>query len=416
MSEHEEHGCHCGGDSCGGHQSFIEQPHKSTKINKIIGIVSGKGGVGKSMVTSLLANTMNKKGYKTAIMDADITGPSIPKAFGITERPINGEDGFFPVLSSEGIDIMSVNLLLDNETDPVIWRGPVIAGIIKQFWKDVIWSKQDIMFIDMPPGTGDVPLTVFQSIPIDGIIVVTSPQDLVSMIVEKAVNMAKMMNIPVLGLVENMSYVKCPDCNKEIKIFGESKIEEIAKKFNISIIDKLPIDPQMAQLCDKGEIEKVSENKLPSNIANIEKLLVGLKEDKMKVAVTYENGEVFQHFGHTENFKVYTIEKGKVISSEIISSNGTGHESLAGMLKELGINTLICGGIGGGAKMALAQEGLTVYPGTSGNTDDVIKSFLDGTIKYNPNIQCSHHSHEEGHSCHGGGHSCSDHHDHNCGH
>ena len=413
MAEHKEQGCNCSGDSYKENKSFIEQPHKSTKINKIIGIVSGKGGVGKSLVTSLLANAINKKGYKTAIMDADITGPSIPKIFGITQKPINGADGFFPVLSKDGIDIMSINLLLDNETDPVIWRGPVIAGIIKQFWKDVIWSKQDVMFIDMPPGTGDVPLTIFQSIPVDGIIIVTSPQDLVSMIVEKAFNMAKMMNISVLGIVENMSYIKCPNCNKEIKIFGESKIEEVAKKFNISVIDKLPIDTQIAQLCDNGEIEKISDNKLVNNVANIEKLLVCIKGDKMKVAVTYENGEVFQHFGHTENFKVYTIEKGKVVSSEIISSNGTGHESLAGMLKNLGINTLICGGIGGGAKEALAQEGLTVYPGTSGNADEVIKSFLDGTIKYNPNIQCSHHTHEEEHSCNGGGKSCSHHHEHN---
>ena len=208
--------------SCSHHdkQSLMEKPHEATKIKKIIGIVSGKGGVGKSLVTSLLAVSMNKKGYKTAIMDADITGPSIPKSFGIKERPINGETGFFPVLTKRGIDVMSINLLLDNETDPVIWRGPVIAGVIKQFWKDVIWNEQDVMFIDMPPGTGDVPLTVFQSIPVDGIIVVTSPQELVSMIVEKAVNMAKMMNVPVLGIVENMSYMKCPDCGKQIKVFG----------------------------------------------------------------------------------------------------------------------------------------------------------------------------------------------------
>ena len=411
----EEKGCSCSHEH--GNVSFKEKPHEATKIKRVIGIVSGKGGVGKSLVTSLLAVAMNKKGYKTAIMDADITGPSIPKSFGITERPVNGETGFFPVLTKKGIDIMSINLLLDNETDPVIWRGPVIAGVIKQFWKDVIWNEQDVMFIDMPPGTGDVPLTVFQSIPVDGIIVVTSPQELVSMIVEKAVNMAKMMNIPILGLVENMSYLKCPDCGKEISVFGESKIEEVAKKFNISVIDKLPIEPTVASLCDKGEIEKVDGISLDKNVANIEKLLsskqVAVKEGTMKVAITYENGEVFQHFGHTENFKVYTIENGKVLSSEIISSNGTGHESLAGMLKGLGIETLICGGIGGGAKVALAQEGVTVYPGTSGNADEVMKSFLNGTLNYNPDTMCSHHSHEhgdgEGHNCHGGGHSCHHH-------
>ena len=404
--------------SCSGKEhNFIEKPHEATKIKKIIGIVSGKGGVGKSLVTSLLAAAANKKGYKTAILDADITGPSIPKAFGVKERPVNGENGFFPVKTKNNINIMSVNLLLDNETDPVIWRGPVIAGVIKQFWKDVIWNEQDVMFIDMPPGTGDVPLTVFQSIPVDGIIVVTSPQELVSMIVEKAVNMAKMMNIPVLGLVENMSYVKCPDCGKEIQIFGKSNIEEIAKKFNIEIIDKLPVNPKIAQLCDAGEIENFQEELLINNVSNIEKMLKqsdnknSITDKKTKIAVTYENGEVFQHFGHTENFKVYTVENGKILSSEIISSNGTGHESLAGMLKSLGIETLICGGIGGGAKVALAQEGITLYPGANGKADDAINALLNGTLNYNPNVQCSHHSHDGGHehNCHGGGHSCHHH-------
>lgn len=388
--------------------SFIEKPHELTKIKKIVAVVSGKGGVGKSLVTSLLATATSKKGYKTAVLDADITGPSIPKAFGIKEKPFfNNDNGFFPVKSKGGVNIMSINLLLDNETDPVIWRGPVITGIIKQFWKEVIWSEADYMFIDMPPGTGDVPLTVFQTIPIDGIIVVTSPQELVSMIVEKAVNMAKMMNVPILGLVENMSYIKCPDCNKKINLFGESKIEKIAEKFNISVIDKLPVSPKTASLCDKGEIEITEQNYLANNVANIEKLLSSdlAKGGKiMKIAVTYENGEVFQHFGHTENFKVYTVEDGKILASEIISSNGTGHESLAGMLKNLGVETLICGGIGGGAKIALAQEGITVYPGTSGNVDDVIKSLLDGTINYNPDIQCSHHNHTHGE---GEGHNCS---------
>ena len=389
---------------------FMEKPHESTKIKKIIGIVSGKGGVGKSLVSSLLAVSANKKGYKVAIMDADITGPSIPKSFGIKEKPVNGENGFFPVKTETGINIISINLLLDNETDPVIWRGPVIAGVIKQFWKDVIWNEQDVMFIDMPPGTGDVPLTVFQSIPVDGIIVVTSPQELVSMIVEKAVNMAKMMNIPVLGIVENMSYVKCPDCNKEISLFGKSNIEEIAKRFNISVIDKLPVNPKIAQLCDEGKIETIEEQLLANNIINIENLLKlsdnknGIGGEKMKIAVTYENGEVFQHFGHTENFKVYNIENKKVVSSEIISSNGTGHESLAGMLKSLGIETLICGGIGGGAKVALAQEGMTVYPGANGKADDAINALLNGTLNYNPDVQCSHHDHE--HNCHGGRESC----------
>ena len=224
-------------------------------VKKVIGIVSGKGGVGKSLITSMIAITMNRKGYNTAILDADITGPSIPKAFGIKEKAKANEYGLYPVKTKTDIDIMSVNLLLENDTDPVVWRGPIIANTVKQFWTDVIWNDIDFMFIDMPPGTGDVPLTVFQSIAVDGIIVVTSPQELVSMIVTKAVKMAEMMNIPIIGLVENMSYFKCPDNNKEYKIFGESHIEEIADKHNLKVLAKLPIDPKIATACDKGMIE-----------------------------------------------------------------------------------------------------------------------------------------------------------------
>jgi Mrp family chromosome partitioning ATPase len=226
-----------------------------SNIKKVIGIVSGKGGVGKSLVTSLMAVTMNRRGFHSAILDADITGPSIPKAFGLKKKAVGNEMGLFPVKSNSGIDVMSINLLLNNETDPVVWRGPIIAGTVKQFWSDVIWNDVDYMFVDMPPGTGDVPLTVFQSLPVDGIIIVTSPQELVSMIVGKAVKMAEMMNIPILGLVENMSYFKCPDCNKEYPIFGESHIDEIAKQHNIKLTAKLPIDPKLADACDKGMIE-----------------------------------------------------------------------------------------------------------------------------------------------------------------
>lgn len=234
---------------------FSVQPHELSNIKKVIGVVSGKGGVGKSLVTSLLAVTMNRRGYHSAILDADITGPSIPRVFGIKEKAKSSEMGLFPVKSKTGVDIMSINLLLENDTDPVVWRGPIIAGTVKQFWSEVIWNEVDYMFVDMPPGTGDVPLTVFQSLPIAGVIIVTSPQELVSMIVGKAVKMAKMMNIPILGLVENMSYFKCPDCNKEYPIFGNSHLEEIAKKFNIDTYVKLPIDPKLAAACDKGMIE-----------------------------------------------------------------------------------------------------------------------------------------------------------------
>ena len=254
------HNCNTCGADCASRKSspndFLEKPHELSHIKKVIGVVSGKGGVGKSMVTSMLSVIMKRREYNTAILDADITGPSIPKAFGIKEKAMgDGMGGIFPVESKTGIAMMSVNLLLENETTPVVWRGPVIAGTVKQFWTDVIWNDVDFMFVDMPPGTGDVPLTVFQSIPLDGIIVVASPQELVSMIVEKAVNMANQMNIPILGLVENMSYAVCPDCGKQIKVFGESHIDETAEKFNIPVLAKLPIDPQLAKNCDQGVIE-----------------------------------------------------------------------------------------------------------------------------------------------------------------
>lgn len=236
-------------------ESLIEKPHELSKINKVIGVVSGKGGVGKSLVTCLSAVLMNRRGFKTAVLDADITGPSVPKAFGLTEKAQGNETAIYPVITKKGIKVMSVNLLLPDETAPVIWRGPIIAGTAKQFWTDVVWDDVDYMFVDMPPGTGDVPLTVFQSIPLDGIIVVTSPQELVSMIVGKAVKMAEMMNVPIIGLVENMSYAVCPDCGKQIKVFGESHIEETAAKFGLKVLAKLPIDPETAGLVDKGLLE-----------------------------------------------------------------------------------------------------------------------------------------------------------------
>lgn len=264
MSEGCTHDCSSCSKNCSSRKSdkneFRADLNSKSSVKKVIGIVSGKGGVGKSMVTSLLAATMNKKGYKTAILDADITGPSIPKAFGITEKAQGSDDGIIPVESKGGIKVMSVNLLLADDTDPVVWRGPVIAGTVKQFWTDVVWGDVDFMFIDMPPGTGDVPLTVFQSIELDGIIVVTSPQELVSMIVTKAVKMAELMNIPIYGLVENMSYFTCPDNGKDYKIFGDSHIDEIANEHALPVIAKLPINPDLASACDKGEVESINGN------------------------------------------------------------------------------------------------------------------------------------------------------------
>ena len=251
------HDCSSCGENCASRQpeSLLEKPNANSSFKKVIGVVSGKGGVGKSMVTSMLAVLAQRAGMTTAIMDADITGPSIPKAFGLHTQAEAGDDGIYPVLTKTGIRVMSVNLLLPNESDPVVWRGPVIGGVVKQFWTDVVWGKTDIMFIDMPPGTGDVPLTVFQSIPLNGIVIVTSPQDLVSMIVGKAAKMAQMMNIPVLGLVENYSYFECPDCGGKHEIYGPSHADEVAKTYGIPTVAKLPINPKLASAGDAGLLE-----------------------------------------------------------------------------------------------------------------------------------------------------------------
>ena len=254
------HNCSTCSENCSSRkpESFLKELNERSSVKKVIAVVSGKGGVGKSLVTSLMASEMQRRGYNCAVLDADITGPSIPKSFGITEKARGTETFLLPAVTYSGIQVMSVNLILEDETQPVVWRGPVIAGAVTQFWTDVIWTDVDYMFVDMPPGTGDVPLTVFQSLPVDGIIIVTTPQDLVGMIVAKAVNMAELMHIPVLGIVENMSYYKCPDCGKEHAIFGESKVEETAEQFGIAYTAKLPIDPVITTMVDAGEVENVS--------------------------------------------------------------------------------------------------------------------------------------------------------------
>ena len=243
-------------------ESLLAKLNESSTVKKVIAVVSGKGGVGKSTVTAMLAVAMARRGKRTAVLDADITGPSAPTAFGVNQCQGANEDGLYPALSRSGIQVMSINLLLDNNTDPVVWRGPVIAGAVKQFWTDVIWEDVDYMFVDMPPGTGDVPLTVFQSLPVDGIVIVTGPQDLVGMIVSKAVKMANMMHIPVLGFVENYSYLECPDCGKKIEVFGKSHLEEIAKSFDLPVLAKLPIDPKVAEAFDNGLMETVPTDTL----------------------------------------------------------------------------------------------------------------------------------------------------------
>ncbi len=254
----------CDGKECGkDKESFLEKTNELNSIKRVVSIVSGKGGVGKSLITSMTAVVLRRKGYQVGVMDADITGPSIPKMFGAESyKPDSSEMGLFPVATHNDIKLMSINLLLDKADQPVIWRGPLIAGTVKQFWTDVIWGDLDYLLIDMPPGTGDVPLTVFQSIPLDGIIIVTSPQDLVSLIVRKAYNMAKSMNIPILGVVENMSYAICPKCGDKINVFGESKAQKVADELGIPMLGRVPIDTELATLCDKGEIEKLSKNYL----------------------------------------------------------------------------------------------------------------------------------------------------------
>lgn len=266
MSEACTHDCsNCHAD-CSSRAPQHEPPHAKSHIKKVIGVVSGKGGVGKSMTSAMMAVSMRRKGYKVGVLDADITGPSIPKLFGVHGPAMGTEDGINPVESHTGIKIMSINLLLEDEEAPVVWRGPVIAGAVKQFWQEVIWDDVDFLFVDMPPGTGDVPLTVFQSLPVNGIIIVTSPQELVSMIVEKAVNMAKKMNVPILGLVENMSYLECPDCGKKISVFGESHIDDVAKEYGIPVLAQIPIRPAIAKAVDEGTVEYIEADFLDNAV------------------------------------------------------------------------------------------------------------------------------------------------------
>ena len=280
-SENCTHDCSTCGANCSSRQpeSFLKALNPYSKVRKVIAVVSGKGGVGKSLVTSMLAAEMQRRGHRCAVLDADITGPSIPKSFGIHEHATGTEEFLIPVTTHSGIQIMSINLILENETEPVVWRGPVIAGAVTQFWTDVVWSDVDYMFVDMPPGTGDVPLTVFQSLPIDGVIIVTTPQDLVSMIVAKAVNMASMMNVPVLGMVENMSYFVCPDCGKKHEIFGDSRAQAVADSFGIPQVAKIPIDPVITTMVDAGEVEHVSGEFVSDLVDSLEKNLPAREEE-----------------------------------------------------------------------------------------------------------------------------------------
>ncbi len=372
----------CSTGGCGNEaQNFIEKTHELNSIRRVIGVVSGKGGVGKSLVTSTLAVMMRKKGYNVGILDADITGPSIPKVFGINNRIQGSDEGMYPQKSNDGISVMSVNLLLDKDESPVIWRGPVIAGVVKQFWTDVIWGDIDYLFLDMPPGTGDVPLTVFQSIPLDGIIIVTSPQDLVSMIVKKAYNMAKAMDIPVLGIVENMSYVKCPDCGKNIKIFGESKIDDIAEELGVNVLGKMPIDPVVADLCDKGEVEKIKNSYLSDAVSTIEKKLgVGKVIRTLRVAIPTEGTNISSQFGKCETFTIFDIENNNIKNKTIIRTAGNLHGLLPTFLSVKGVKAVIVESINDSVKNNLIKNNIEISSGVSGDIDQAISSYLDGTF------------------------------------
>lgn len=398
MSENCNQNCNSCSDDCEERREqktdFSEKPHELSRIKKVIGIMSGKGGVGKSLITSMLAVMMNRKGYHAAILDADITGPSIPKAFGIKGKATGSDLGLFPIKSKTGIEIMSINLLLENDTDPVVWRGPILAGTVKQFWTDVIWSDVDFMFIDMPPGTGDVPLTVFQSVAVDGIIIVTSPQELVSMIVSKAVKMAEIMNIPIIGLVENMAYFKCPDCGKEYKIFGDSHMEEIAQKHNINILARLPIDPKIAAACDKGMIELFDGNWLDNVVEILEKYENGGKK-MMKIAVASENGMVTEHFGHCESFVIFEAENNQIIKSESIPNPGHRPGFLPNFLNDMGVNVIISGGMGGGAIEIFNEKGIEVITGAHGSANAAANSYLQGKLKSTGSVCHEHQHHDE---------------------
>lgn len=392
------------------HDDFIIENNPLNEIRRTIAVLSGKGGVGKSLVTALLATYLQRTGkYKVGILDADITGPSIPKLFGADEyKPKSTEVGLFPVRSHSNIQLMSINFLLDNPESPVIWRGPILANTVKQFWTDVIWGDLDFMFLDMPPGTGDVPLTVFQSIPLDGIIIVTSPQDLVSMIVKKAVNMANMMNIPILGIVENMSHVVCPHCGEIIKLFGESSIQDIAVKWEIPFLGSLPIDPDLARLCDEGHIERIHKDYLSDAVAAMEKVparktpfLESEEENAdlpeggnqmLKIAIAAQDKHVSEHFGHCQGFEIYITDAGKIVKQEFLPNPGHKPGLLPNLLNDKGVKVIIAGGMGGGAIDIFNEKGIDVITGARGALDYTIEQYLLGNLNSTGSI-CHEHQH-----------------------
>ena len=403
MSENCDNNCGNCGEDCADRKEekhdFRETLNELSHVKKVIGIVSGKGGVGKSSVSAMLAVTMQRLGYQVGVLDADVTGPSIPKAFGIRGKDEGSDLGLYPRQSKTDIAIMSVNLLLDNDTDPVIWRGPILGNTVKQFWTDVIWGDLDFLFIDMPPGTGDVPLTVFQSIPVDGIVIVTSPQELVSMIVSKALKMAEMMKVPVLGLIENMSYFRCPDNGKDYHIFGESHIDEIAGKHGLKVLAKLPIDPKISAACDAGMIELFDGNWFDA----VGELLAGQvsksneSEEKMmmRIAVAAEGKNVTEHFGHCVNFMLYDVENNKITKEESVDNPGHKPGFLPNFLADKGVKVIISGGMGQGAVDIFNERDVEVVTGASGDARTAAERYLKGELKSTGSVCHEHQHHDE---------------------
>jgi len=370
----------------------------TNNIKNVIGIMSGKGGVGKSLITSMLAVTLNRKGYKIGVMDADITGPSIPKIFGIKNMGGVGSDGIVPVLTKSGIKIISINMFLEDETRPVIWRGPLIGNVIKQFWDETYWGDLDYLFIDLPPGTSDAPLTVMQSIPLKGMIIVSTPQELVSMIVEKAINMTEIVKIPIIGLIENMSYLNCPDCNKKIEIFGKSNGAKIANEKNIKFLGSLPIYPEITSLCDEGKIEeyKIELFEKITNMLIAESKYCEYKNNMKKIALPTEGNMVSGHFGHCEKFILIDVAEGKIINKDEIPAPEHQPGFLPGFLAQKGVNVIIAGGMGVRAKDLFTENNIEVFAGVNGSIDDVVNNYINGTLKTTDSF-CSGHG--DGHTC-----------------
>ena len=357
-------------------------------VKRVIGVVSGKGGVGKSFVTSRLASIFSKKGYNSAILDADITGPSIPRCFGMKEKAVAKDGIIQPVVSKGGVSVMSVNLLLDDESAPVVWRGPIIAGTVKQFWSEVDWKDVEYMFVDMPPGTGDVPLTVFQSLPVDGIIIVTSPQELVSMIVEKAVNMANAMEIPVLGIVENYSYIKCPDCGKIIYPFGEGKTDDVGLKYGIPVLSRLPMDNRIAEAMDKGLVEELELDILGETADTIEFLLRNVDHstdnddygETHKVAIALDtDGKMVGKLASAVKFVIADTKGRKILDRSYLEVKSV--EEAFVLLKGAGVDMVISNGIDKKLRTMLSDNEMAAIPVLRSSVEDVIANFLDG--KYN---------------------------------